>query len=151
MYVRNDESPNMVRRIFKDYLKGKGFDRIAKDFYNEGVTPPGKLAKKSNGSDKWHGSTISVILTTPHYTGDLVQGRQTTRSVTSKVRENLSSDKFIVVKNCHEALVCREDFTAVQALMETHNRKRPYAEIHLFTNTLYCADCGKGMHFKKNR
>jgi Skp family chaperone for outer membrane proteins len=29
--------------------------------------------------------------------------------------------------------------------------ERPYADKHLFTNTLRCADCGKGMHFKKNR
>ncbi|WP_420489365.1 zinc ribbon domain-containing protein [Neobacillus niacini] len=35
--------------------------------------------------------------------------------------------------------------------MESRKRKQPYAEKHLFTNTLSCADCGKGMHYKKNR
>ncbi|MBT2659379.1 recombinase family protein [Bacillus sp. ISL-18] len=109
------------------------------------------IANKSNGSDKWHGSGIRCILTNPHYTGDMVQGRQTSRSVTSKVRENLSSDKFIVVENTHESLVSKEDFKAVQSLIETRKRKRPYAEVHLFTNTLFCTDCGKGLHFKKNR
>ncbi|WP_161804072.1 recombinase zinc beta ribbon domain-containing protein [Lysinibacillus macroides] len=27
----------------------------------------------------------------------------------------------------------------------------PQQEIHLFTNTAFCADCGRGLHFKKNR
>ncbi|MEH6957260.1 recombinase family protein [Neobacillus drentensis] len=151
LYLKNDDTPLIVRRIFKEYLQGKGFDRIARDLYNEGYPPPGQVANKSNGSDKWHGSGIRSILTNPHYTGDMVQGRQTTRSVTSKVRVNLTSDKFIVVANTHEALVSKEDFKAVQILLESRKRKRPYAEVHLFTNTLFCADCGKGMHFKKNR
>ncbi|MEH7483331.1 recombinase family protein [Neobacillus drentensis] len=124
---------------------------MARELYNEGFTPPGQLANKSNGTDKWHGGTIRGILTNPHYTGDLFQGRQTSRSVTSKVRESISADNWIIIENTHEALITREDFNAVQALIESRKRKRPSAEVHLFTNTLFCADCGKGMHFKKNR
>ncbi|MBS4192243.1 recombinase family protein [Bacillus sp. FJAT-49705] len=37
--------------------------------------------------DKWNDSTIKQILTNPHYLGDLVQGRTTTVSVTSKKRK----------------------------------------------------------------
>ena len=65
--------------------------------YNDGIPTPAEIAGKSNGSDKLHGSTIRGILSNPHYTGDLVQGRQTSRSVTSKAREDLSSDQFIFV------------------------------------------------------
>nr|WP_316397495.1 recombinase family protein [Metabacillus litoralis] len=31
--------------------------------------------------DKWNDSTIKLILTNPHYVGDLVQGRTTTVSI----------------------------------------------------------------------
>jgi len=119
--------------------------------YNEGHPTPAQIAGKSNSGDKWHGSSLRTILSNPHYTGNLVQGRQTKRSVTSKVRENLSSDKYIIIENTHEAIISKEDFNAVQALIETRKRKRPYAETHLFTNTLRCADCHHGMHYKKNR
>ncbi|WP_045520339.1 recombinase family protein [Neobacillus niacini] len=151
LFLRNDDTPSIVCRIFKEYLQGKGFDRIARGLYNGGYPTPAQIAGKATGSDKWHGSTIRTILTNPHYTGDLVQGRQTTRSVTSKVRENLTSDQFIVIEGTHEPIISKEDFNAVQALIETRKRKKPYAEIHLFTNTLRCADCGRGMHYKKNR
>jgi site-specific DNA recombinase len=42
-------------------------------------------------------------------------------------------------------------FNTVQELIISRSRIRPQAEVHLFTNTLFCADCGRGMHFKKNR
>ena len=77
-----------------------------------------------------------------------MQGRQTKRSVTSKVRENLSSDKYIIIENTHEAIISKEDFNAVQALIETRKRKRPYAETHLFTNTLI-RDTGQVPHPNK--
>ncbi|MEH7009355.1 recombinase family protein [Neobacillus niacini] len=151
LILRNDNTPSVIRRIFKEYLQGKGFDKIARGLYNDGCPNPAQIAGKANSKDKWHGSSIRGILTNPHYTGDLVQGRQTTRSVTSKARENISEKKYISVEGTHEALVCKEDFNAVQALIESRKRKQPYAEKHLFTNTLSCADCGKGMHYKKNR
>lgn len=150
LYLSPDETPNIIKRIFKDYLSGKGFDRIARELYGEGTLTPGQIAGKKNANDKWHGSTVRHILENPHYTGDLVQGRSTTRSVTIKSRDQVGSDKLIVVSNTHEAIISKRDFETVQQLMMSRKRTRPQAEKHLFTNTAYCADCGRGMHFKKN-
>ncbi|MFJ8265762.1 recombinase family protein [Peribacillus asahii] len=145
-----DETPDIVKRIFGNYLSGKGFDCIARELYNEGCPTPSQVARKKNANDKWHGSTIRRILENPHYTGDLVQGRSTTRSVTNKNRDQVHSDNFITVPNTHEAIISKSDFEAVQQLMMSRKRTRPQAEKHLFTNTAYCADCGRGMHYKKN-
>jgi site-specific DNA recombinase len=135
LYLKEDNTPSIVRRIFKEYMQGKGFDRIARELYNEGYPTPAQIAEKSNGSDKWHGSSIRSILMNPHYTGDLVQGRQTTRSVTCKVRDDLLLDKFIVVEGTHQALVSKQDFNAIQALIETRNesnlmRRPTFLQIH---------------------
>ena len=151
LYVRQDETPDIVRRIFRDYLAGKGFDRIARELYEEGIPTPSQIAGKSNSSDKWHGSTIRKILENPHYTGDLVQGRSTTKSVTVKSRKYTDPKDFIIVPNTHEAIISKKDFETVQQLIKSRKRTRPQAEVHLFTNTAYCADCGRGMHYKKNR
>ncbi|WP_285517844.1 recombinase zinc beta ribbon domain-containing protein [Thermolongibacillus altinsuensis] len=35
-------------------------------------------------------------------------------------------------------------------MIKSRKRARPQAEKHLFTNTAYCADCGRGMHYKTN-
>jgi site-specific DNA recombinase len=88
LYFRNDETPEIKRRIFKEYLEGGGREIIARRLYNEGVRIPAEVAGKINAGDKLNDSTIKLILTNPHYCGDLVQVRTTTVSVTRKNGKN---------------------------------------------------------------
>lgn len=47
-------SPNgtldIVRRIFRDYISGKGFDGIAKELYEKALPTPGQVTCKKNAS-----------------------------------------------------------------------------------------------------
>ncbi len=151
LFIRDDHTPQIVKRIYMDYLSGKGFDRIARELYNQGYPTPAQIASKKNANDKWQGSSVRQILSNPHYTGDLVQGRETSISVTNKKRKNLTSDSFIVIENAHEPIISKGDFQAVQDLMSARKRKRPHQNKHLFTNVAFCSDCGKSLHFKSNR
>ncbi|MDL0420803.1 recombinase family protein [Caldibacillus thermoamylovorans] len=151
LYIRNDETPNIVRRIFKEYLEGNGRQSIARRLYNEGIPTPAQIAGKANAGDKWHDSTIRCILTNPHYVGDLVQGRTTTVSVTSKRRKNVPKEEQFIIKNAHEPIISRETFDAVQNQLEQRRKYITAPKIHLFTNVLFCADCGTGMWFRSNR
>ncbi|WP_268624913.1 recombinase family protein [Paenibacillus alvei] len=150
LYVRNDPTPDIVRRIFRNYLNGKGYDAIARELNDEGIPTPSQIAKKNNCSNTWQGSTVRLILTNQNYVGDLVQGKSTTKSVTLDSRNYLDPKDFIIVPNQHDALITRSEFEAVQQLVASRYRKKPQPEIHLFTNTAFCADCGRGMHYKKN-
>lgn len=150
LYVRDDPTSDIVRLIFRKYLKGQGFDAIARDLNDEGIPTPSQIAKKNNCSDTWQGSSVRLILTNQNYTGDLVQGKSTTKSVTLDCRNYMDPKDFIIVPNTHEAIISRSEFETVQKLIASRYRKKPQPEIHLFTNTAYCADCGRGMHYKKN-
>ena len=150
LYIRQDATPDIVRRIFREYLSGKGFDHIARELFIEGIPTPSEIAGKSNSGSRWHGSTVRRILENPHYTGDLVQGRTTTKSVTVKNRKINDPKDYIIVPNTHEAIISKKDFNTVQQLIKSRRRTRPQTEVHLFTNTAYCANCGRGMHYKKN-
>ena len=86
-------------------MEGNGRQSIARRLYNEGVPTPAQIAGKANAGDKWHDSTIRCILTNPHYVGDLVQGRTTTVSVTSKRRKNVPKEKQFIVKHAHEPII----------------------------------------------
>ena len=46
LIIRNDETPEIVRRIFSEYLSGKGMDTIAKDLYTDNVPTPSQVANK---------------------------------------------------------------------------------------------------------
>ena len=151
LVIRKDQTPDVVRRIFREYISGKGFDSIARGLYNDDVTTPSQLAQKTNATTKWHGSSVRKILENPHYTGTLNQCRDHKLNVTSKTRKiNPISDQ-IIIKNSHEPIIPIEDFLIAQELIKSRKRTRPQSEKYIFTNTAICNDCGRGMHFKKNR
>lgn len=154
LVLAEDDTPNNVKRIFRMYLEGKGFDAIARTLTREGCPTPAQVVGKKNAGLYWQGTSIKKILTNPHYVGDLVQGRQTTVSVTSKVRKEIPREKQIITENAHQAIISREDFEAVQQYMKGRKRQKakPKAKKHLFTNYLFCADCGKALwyvHYRK--
>lgn len=63
--IRDDETPETVKNIFKMYLDGNGFDAIARKLYNEEIKTPSQVLGKRNQSPLWHGSTIRKILENP--------------------------------------------------------------------------------------
>ncbi|ART78516.1 recombinase family protein [Sutcliffiella horikoshii] len=151
LHIRDDNTPDIVRRIFEEYLAGSGRESIARRLYNEGIPTPAEIAGKKNAGDKWNDSTIKVILTNQHYCGDLVQGRTTTVSVTSKKRKKIAHEDQIIVKDTHEAIIPREMFDAVQKQIKIRTKYITAPKKHLFTNVLFCADCGKGLWYRSNR
>ncbi|PAD76495.1 hypothetical protein CHH67_12105 [Paenibacillus campinasensis] len=159
LYVSDDGSSEIVERIFQSYLGGKGFDAIARELFEEGVPTPSMIAGKKNQTIYWHGSSVRKILENPHYTGDMVQGRQSTISVTNKSRKEKPKTEFIVVKNTHESIISGEVFESVQQLIAFNRKKsidnpdvcsRPHQNVHLFTGVIFCPDCGSGFHYKRN-
>ena len=81
--VRDDETPQIVKRISQDYLSGKGMDTIAKELTVEQVPTASQIAGKTNAFPLWHASSLKNLLNNRHYCGDLVQNRTETVSVTS--------------------------------------------------------------------
>lgn len=118
--------------------------------YNVGIPTPAQISGKANASDKWHGSAVKIMLMNPHYTGALVQCRDTKPTVTDS-RQLVPLSEFVIVQNTHEAIISLETFNTVQDLIISRQRIRPKQETHLFTNTAFCTDFGRGLHFKKNR
>lgn len=99
LFVKDDFTPSIVRRIFREYLSGIGFDAIARNLYNDDIPTPSQVACIKSASSKWNGSSVRCILENPHFIGNLVQGRTTTKSVTSTKRNTASNEDLIVIEN----------------------------------------------------
>jgi site-specific DNA recombinase len=108
--IRTDNTLNIVRSIFQQYLDGTGMDTIAKTLITEGVPTPSQVAKKANATNLWHASSIKQILNNRHYIGDLVQGKTETISVTSSKRREVSEEDIVVIENAHEAIIQKEPY-----------------------------------------
>ena len=94
----------------------------------------------------WGDRAIWNILTNPIYTGDLVQGRRRVKSYKVHEIEAVPEDEWVTVPDTHEAIIDKESFEKVQALLKRDTRSAPKSlELHLFSGFLRCADCGKAI------
>jgi len=148
LIIRKDETPEVVRRIFNDYLAGKGMDTIAKDLFTDNIQTPSQVANKKNASNVWHSSTIKKILTNRHYCGDMLQLRTETISVTTNKRRTMDKDSFVIQEGTHEPIISYETFNTVEKMLKKRTKAATAPSIHLFSNLIFCEDCGKGMWYK---
>ncbi|MCC0665441.1 recombinase family protein [Clostridioides sp. ZZV15-6597] len=151
LVIRDDDTPNIVRSIFKMYLDGFGSDRIAKYLNKNNFPTPAQIVDWKNANSLWHGSTIDKILRNQAYIGHVVQHKTTTMFVTSNKREILPPSEYIIVKNRHKAIISEEEFNKVQDMIKLRHKERRKAQVHLFSNFLYCSHCGRRLHYKANR
>ena len=151
--VRTDDTPNVVKRIFSDYLKGHGLEKIAKTLFKEKIPTPASSLYPDKHSIIWHTSTVKLILENMHYIGDLCQCKTAKLNFKNMRITTLPKSEHIIVKNTHEGIIPHETFALVQELMTTRSKKvGAYRKSeHLFSGISFCATCGKGMHFRKNR
>ncbi|EEM91479.1 hypothetical protein BK749_01595 [Bacillus thuringiensis serovar vazensis] len=151
-----------VKEIFRLYLYGGwGTQKIANHLTAQHIPTPRAVLGAKNAGQTWYDSTIRLILTNPHYVGDLVQGRQTTDDNDKiflqergyKNRINLDSEHHIIVRNAHDSLISREEFKEVQSKLNHKAKKffRGRGNKALFARLAFCADCGSGMVYKKDR
>lgn len=104
---------------------------------------------------------MKLILTNPHYTGNLVQGRSKTDGKDKiflqkkgyKKRIQNNQDEWIVIPDTHPAIISHEEFQEVQEKIRKKGEKifRGRGKKALFARLAFCADCGAGMNYKNDR
>ncbi|MCL1976227.1 MAG: recombinase family protein [Firmicutes bacterium] len=130
----------IVRRIFTDYLSGKGKLAIAKSLNADGVPT-------INGGI-WRENTIRGILQNEKYTGDmLLQKTFIPNHLTKKTHINRGELPKYHVANSHEAIIDKKVFAEVQHEIERRAAKYPpntrQSNRYPFAGLIQCGQCGK--------
>lgn len=126
----DEASAEVVRRIFAEYLDGKGDRAIAAGLNRDNLACPSARRPDQNRhrlADGWQGSTVRAILDNPRYTGYAFFGRWTKCETLLNpddiaaghvVRFRRSSTDRVVRSRqaAHSAIVSVETFTQVQLL-----------------------------------
>lgn len=142
-YVIVPEEAEIVKKIYADFLSGKGIEAIMKSLNESGV-----LTQKGF---TWHRSAVMRILRNYTYTGNLL--------LQTKYRENHLTKKTLVNRgelpqyhatDTHEAIIDMATFEAVQS--EIARRAEKYTKPHKrkeypFSGIMTCAICGK--HYRR--
>ena len=156
-WVIDEEAAEVVRRIYRMSLEGKGPYEIARILSEEQIERPSYyLAKRGLGTCRsnnntatpyvWRGATVRDILSKPEYMGHTVNFRSYKESYKDKRAKRTPKADWVIFKNTQEAIVSEEMWNKVQELRKTVRRTDTVGEANPFTGLLYCADCGAKMY-----
>lgn len=131
----------VVQRMFRWASEGAGLNTIAVRLNEAGVLTPSHYKKMQGkithenllGSGKWQTRTVGVILRSEVYTGDLVQGQ--TKTVDHR-QVKADAEEWTVVRDTHEAIISREQFAAVQEILNQTASRAKTREVKAFTPNL---------------
>lgn len=136
--VKDESTAFIVRRIFTDYLGGKGSLKIAHELNAEGV-PTGEGCR-------WTATAVKGVLKNEKYTGNaLLQKSYTTTTLPYAQKRNHGEMPQYYVEDSHEAIISNADFHRAQELMEW--RRQFYTgknkdAVYPLARKLVCEECG---------
>ena len=155
--VPDEETADVVRRIFNLKLEGYGQSAIANKLNEDGIKT--FHAMKGQEDKIWIPATVRDILKNQTYVGDLIWGRSKQVLYKNIDSHKTPESEWTVIENTHEAIVSREVFNKVKELITESRKKyrkineeskalRDQYEDHL-EGKVFCGDCGRQMHLKK--
>ena len=141
LIIKEDEA-RIVRRIFKEYLNGKGSYVIAKGL-NKDKIPTIRSASE------WTDTSVKDILQNPIYEGNLIlQKTYTTEVIPFHRKRNKGEQPQYFIEDNHEAIISKEKAKMVREIFE-------YRRIQIgiddsgknlnkyeFSSNIICSECG---------
>lgn len=138
--VVNKEQAEVVKRIFSQALSGKGTQKIA-----DGLNADGIAAKRGN---HWTATTIRGILGNEKYIGDVILQKTYTDEHFNRHYNYGERDRYLI-ENHHEAIISREDFEAVEEVLNQRGKEKgvkkgssKYQNRYLLSGKIKCSECG---------
>lgn len=149
--IINEEQAKVVRRIYSEYLEGKGIKAIAKGIEKDKILT-------GAGKSKWYDSAIQRILRNEKYMGDaLLQKTITTDFLTHKRVKNRGEVQQYYVEDSHPAIISKETFQKVQHEIKrranlvgySEKTKSRYTNKYAFSGKIICGNCGSKFRRKR--
>ena len=129
--IINKKEAKIVRRIFEEYLSGKGSLIIAKELNKEGIP--------TITGAKWHDTTVLHILKNEKYKGDaLLQKYYRPDHLCKRNKRNVGQRDSYYIEGNHTPIVSKEMWDEAQRLM----KERIKNKVVCYTGLLVCSKCG---------
>ena len=147
----------IVREIFRLYIDGWGYKKIANHLTDEGIPTP-RMAererKEAAGEEcrravkpVWAIVTVQGILDNDFYIGTLRQGKYTRKKINGKEIRQDESD-HIVIEHHHQEIIDYRTFASARALRQSRSTAH-YRGVkkndNVYSGFLECGDCGAPM------
>ena len=163
-WIIDPDAAEVVQRVFRLCIEGNGNETIARILQEDKVLVPQAYwqskglprgGKKTQPNPyKWCKTTIARILEQQEYCGDVINFKSYSKSFRNKTRIENPKENWAIFKDVHEPIIDRETWERVQELTKNTKRRKPKDENvkkSIFTNLLYCGDCGHKLWFNINK
>ena len=163
-WIIDSDAAEVVQRIFRLCIEGNGNETIARILQDDKVLVPqaywqskgmSRGGKKTQPNPyKWCKTTIAKMLEQQEYCGDIINFKSYSKSFRNKTRVENPKENWAIFKDVHEPIIDRETWERVQELTKNSKRRKPKNENvkkSIFTNLLYCGDCGHKLWFNINK
>ena len=150
--IINEEEAKTVKRIFREFISGKGSVQIAKGLTKDKV-------KTARDNTKWTSDSVLKILRNEKFCGHaLCQKSVTLDPLTHKRVRNKNHKPQYFIRNNHPAIISEEDWNYVQKELDRRRKMKhdPDGKYHQtysgkapFSNMLYCGECGMPVHRRR--
>lgn len=155
-WIVDEEAAEVVRRIFRLTVEGKGPYQISQILEKDRVEiPTVHMAKHGQGVNRnkeikdpyhWSSSTIVQMLQKREYLGHTVNFK-TAKHFKDKKSHYVSEDNWMLFENTQEPIIDVDTFEMVQKIRRNVKRYPDgWGEVHPLTGLMYCADCGAKMY-----
>ncbi len=144
--IVDENVKNIVERMFNLVLEGYSPKQIANIFTEERIPTPRSYADLNKGKKEkinylWCPRTIEELLENPTYIGHLTQGKRKKLNYKSKKEIRVPKEKWIIVKNTHEAIINKKTFDKVQDLLKKNKHTQTSRKVELLQGFIRCKEC----------
>ena len=156
-WIVDEESAEVVKRIFSLCIEGYGCGQIAKILMKDKIeTPSYYWGKQGIGSYQtryavdrpydWTSESVARILERIEYLGHTVNFKTFRQDYKNNKMQHNPKENWKIFENTHEAIIDTETWELAQKLRKTP-RRHDFAETpNPLTGLLYCADCGAKLY-----
>ncbi len=140
--IIKEEEAEIVRRIFTEYLNGKGTYIIAKGLNNDNITT-------IRTADQWTDTAVIDILQNPIYAGDLLlQKTYTTEVLPFQRKRNKGEMPRYFIEGNNEPIITKLEWQMVCEIFEYRRSligmddSGKYQNRYEFSSKIICSECG---------
>ncbi len=160
--VIDEYAAGVVKEIFSLYLNGYSKYRISQILNDKHILNPSKYKSevlkttyynpRNSSSSLWTAQSIDMILKNEVYIGAVVQNKQASISYKNRKKIKVPESEQIKVYNMHEPVISLDMWNLTQQALKLRTRETGIKKrVDLFSDKLYCADCGKRLTRKYNK
>ncbi len=149
------ETAPVVRRIFDMAIDGKIVSEIATVLNREKIETPAqyfrrmfpdkKKHRKVSKGNSWDSSNIRRIIQHKIYTGAIVSQTRQWKGIDVEHTFMRDESEWIVVPNCHEAIVNNVEYEKAQAAIRKIGHYERDNKEYLLRSLIRCGICGRAM------